>query len=55
MRWRPVEAGLRVVTSNPQRAATRFPRIKAIRRDKTVDAIDTLACARALINEREAR
>ena len=32
--------------------ALRFPRIKAIRRDKTVDAIDTLAYARALANER---
>jgi DNA ligase-1 len=30
--------------------ALRFPRIKAIRRDKTVDAIDTLAYARSLIN-----
>jgi hypothetical protein len=47
-----VEAGIRFVTSNPQRAATRFPRIKAIRRDKKLDAIDTLACAHALINER---
>jgi DNA ligase-1 len=35
--------------------ALRFPRIKAIRRDKTVDAIDTLAYARALMNERAAR
>jgi DNA ligase 1 len=34
--------------------ALRFPRIKAIRRDKTVDAIDTLAYARSLINERAA-
>jgi len=32
--------------------ALRFPRIKAIRRDKTVDAIDTLAYARSLMNER---
>jgi DNA ligase-1 len=32
--------------------ALRFPRIKAIRRDKTVDAIDTLAYARSLANER---
>jgi DNA ligase-1 len=32
--------------------ALRFPRIKAIRRDKTVDAIDTLAYARSLLNER---
>ena len=32
--------------------ALRFPRIKAIRRDKTVDAIDTLAYARSLVNER---
>jgi DNA ligase-1 len=35
--------------------ALRFPRIKAIRRDKTVDAIDTLAYARSLINERAAK
>jgi DNA ligase-1 len=35
--------------------ALRFPRIKAIRRDKTVDAIDTLAYARSLMNERAAR
>jgi DNA ligase-1 len=34
--------------------ALRFPRIKAIRRDKTVDAIDTLAYARSLMNERGA-
>jgi DNA ligase-1 len=32
--------------------ALRFPRIKAIRRDKTVDAIDTLAYARSLMIER---
>src|SRR5204863_4997956 len=32
--------------------ALRFPRIKAIRRDKTVDAIDTLAYARSLMNDR---
>ena len=32
--------------------ALRFPRIKAIRRDKTVEAIDTLAYARSLMNER---
>jgi DNA ligase-1 len=32
--------------------ALRFPRIKALRRDKTVDAIDTLAYARSLANER---
>jgi DNA ligase-1 len=32
--------------------ALRFPRIKAIRRDKTADAIDTLAYARSLMNER---
>ena len=32
--------------------ALRFPRIKAIRRDKTVDAIDTLAYARELAAER---
>jgi DNA ligase-1 len=32
--------------------ALRFPRIKAIRRDKSVDAIDTLAYARSLMNER---
>ena len=31
--------------------ALRFPRIKAIRRDKTVDAIDTLAYARQLAAE----
>ncbi len=31
--------------------ALRFPRIKAIRRDKTVDAIDTLAYARKLAEE----
>src|SRR2546423_6418977 len=35
--------------------ALRFPRIKAIRRDKTVDAIDTIAYARSLMNERAAR
>ena len=34
--------------------ALRFPRIKAIRRDKTADAIDTLAYARSLMNERAA-
>jgi ATP-dependent DNA ligase I len=34
--------------------ALRFPRIKAIRRDKGVDAIDTLAYARSLMNERPA-
>jgi DNA ligase-1 len=32
--------------------ALRFPRIKAIRRDKTVDAIDTLAYAQRLARER---
>ena len=32
--------------------ALRFPRIKAIRRDKTIDAIDTLAYARSLMNDR---
>jgi DNA ligase 1 len=32
--------------------ALRFPRIKAIRRDKTVDAIDTLAYARSLMLSR---
>jgi DNA ligase-1 len=32
--------------------ALRFPRIKAIRRDKTVDAVDTLAYARSLMIER---
>src|SRR5262249_36155379 len=31
--------------------ALRFPRIKAIRRDKTVDAIDTLAYARKLAEQ----
>ncbi|MEY2499578.1 MAG: ligase 1, partial [Verrucomicrobiota bacterium] len=31
--------------------ALRFPRIKAIRRDKTVDAIDTLAYARSLAQQ----
>jgi DNA ligase-1 len=31
--------------------ALRFPRIKSIRRDKTVDAIDTLAYARRLAEE----
>ena len=35
--------------------ALRFPRIKAIRRDKTVDAIDTVAYARSLMNERAAK
>ncbi|HEX8898865.1 MAG TPA: ATP-dependent DNA ligase [Chthoniobacterales bacterium] len=34
--------------------ALRFPRIKAIRRDKTIDAIDTVAYARSLMNERAA-
>lgn len=33
--------------------ALRFPRIKAIRRDKTVDAIDTLDYARKLARQRE--
>ncbi|HJX25265.1 MAG TPA: ATP-dependent DNA ligase, partial [Chthoniobacterales bacterium] len=32
--------------------ALRFPRIKAIRRDKNIDAIDTLAYAQQLANER---
>lgn len=32
--------------------ALRFPRIKAIRRDKTIEAIDTLAYARSLMQER---
>jgi DNA ligase-1 len=32
--------------------ALRFPRIKAIRRDKSVDAIDTLSFARKLAEER---
>ena len=32
--------------------ALRFPRIKAIRRDKTIDAIDTLTYARSLMNDR---
>jgi DNA ligase-1 len=32
--------------------ALRFPRIKAIRRDKSVDAIDTLAYAQKLAAER---
>jgi DNA ligase-1 len=32
--------------------ALRFPRIKAIRRDKNVDAIDTLAYARGLATKR---
>ena len=31
--------------------ALRFPRIKAIRRDKTVDTIDTLAYARELAEQ----
>jgi DNA ligase-1 len=31
--------------------ALRFPRIKAIRRDKTVDAIDTLQYARRLAEQ----
>ncbi len=34
--------------------ALRFPRIKAIRRDKTVDAIDTVAYARSLMETRAA-
>ena len=34
--------------------ALRFPRIKAIRRDKNVDAIDTLAYARSLAEQRDA-
>jgi DNA ligase-1 len=33
--------------------ALRFPRIKAIRRDKTVEAIDTLAYARSLMDRRD--
>jgi DNA ligase 1 len=32
--------------------ALRFPRIKAIRRDKNIDAIDTLAYAKQLAAER---
>jgi DNA ligase-1 len=35
-------------TRHASSLALRFPRIKAIRRDKTVDAIDTLAYAREL-------
>ncbi|HVF72118.1 MAG TPA: ATP-dependent DNA ligase [Chthoniobacterales bacterium] len=35
--------------------ALRFPRIKAIRRDKSVDAIDTLAYARSLMEQRHAK
>jgi DNA ligase 1 len=35
--------------------ALRFPRIKAIRRDKSVETIDTLAYARSVMNERAAR
>jgi DNA ligase-1 len=35
--------------------ALRFPRIKAIRRDKTVDAIDTVAYARSLMDERASK
>src|SRR5947207_4746932 len=35
--------------------ALRFPRTKAIRRGKTVDAIDTLAYARSLVNERASK
>src|SRR5256714_1862919 len=34
--------------------ALRFPRIKAIRRDKTVDAIDTISYARSLMGQRSA-
>jgi DNA ligase-1 len=34
--------------------ALRFPRIKAIRRDKAVDAIDTLAYARSLAQQHDA-
>jgi DNA ligase 1 len=33
--------------------ALRFPRIKAIRRDKNVDAIDTLEYARELASQNE--
>jgi DNA ligase-1 len=33
--------------------ALRFPRIKAIRRDKNVDSIDTLQYARELAGQRE--
>ena len=33
--------------------ALRFPRIKAIRRDKTVDAIDTLSYAKSLVEQRD--
>ena len=39
-------------TRHPSGLALRFPRIKAIRRDKNVDAIDTLAYARQLSEER---
>jgi DNA ligase-1 len=35
-------------TRHPSGLALRFPRIKAIRRDKNVDAIDTLTYAREL-------
>jgi len=35
--------------------ALRFPRIKAIRHDKTVDTIDTLAYARSLMNDRASK
>jgi DNA ligase-1 len=34
--------------------ALRFPRIKAIRRDKGVDAIDTVAYARTLVSRLDA-
>ena len=36
---------------HPSGLALRFPRIKAIRRDKTVEMIDTLGCARQLAEE----
>jgi ATP-dependent DNA ligase I len=39
-------------TRHPSGLALRFPRIKAIRRDKNIDSIDTLAYARQLSRER---
>jgi ATP-dependent DNA ligase I len=46
---------IRPSTRHESGLALRFPRIKAIRRDKTVDAIDTVAYARSLMNERASK
>ncbi len=53
-----LEVAFDSIQPSPQHAsglALRFPRIKAIRRDKNVDAIDTLAYARELAAQRAER